>query len=350
MKNYDELEDFFDYSSKKEWVKYIETNVIPLWKDILKLLRFHENLIEEFEGKKFSEILEGDYQLFLGGVDNNGDYTSDSLANFYDTFLGLSINTMAWIKQEEVGRKITEIDISISDTDFIRFLTDIKIFLDVALKNQNLVKYERDELSYNDLKENPEKLKVLFLEFYDKLLYISINYNNKTFFICSINQITRHFIKSAYPKFNYSFLNRELGLSEMRWNNLIGDEKLSEYYKIYCFPEYNPIKTGESFGGSIVRLNEKIWNFFDWRFIDCLELIVKDVPNLKEDFKKKIEKEIEVFFLNYKNIEYEKIMVDNSKTIMEALDEKCPYLFTNLIQISNFQELDKGGRFYFTNI
>ena len=347
MKNYDELEDFFDYSSKKEWIKYIETNVIPLWKDILKLLRFYENLKEEFEGKKFSEILEGDYQIFLGGVENNGEYTSNSLANFYDTFFGLSINTMAWIKQEEVGKKITEINISISDTEFIKFLSEIKKILDIALKNQIMVKYQRDDLSYNDLKENPEKLKDLYLGLYDKLLDISINYNNKTFFLCSINQITKHFIESAYPKFNYSFLNRELGLSEMRWNNLIEDENLSEDYKIYCFPEYNPIKRGDSFGGSIVNLNEKIWNFFDWRYMKSLKLMVEDVPFLKDDFRKKIEKEIEEFSLNMKDIEYEKIMVYNSKTIMEALDEKCPYFFTNLIQISDFRELDQGGRFYF---
>ncbi len=162
MENYDELEDFFDYSSKIEWVEYIESNVIPLWKNTLKILKFHENIIEEFEGKKFGEILEGDYQLFLGGVDNNGDYTSNSLANFYAKILGLSINTIAWIKQEEVGKKITEIDITISDTVFIEFLTDIKEFLNVALKNQNLVKYERDESSYTDLKENPGFLSMIY--------------------------------------------------------------------------------------------------------------------------------------------------------------------------------------------
>lgn len=347
MKNFDELKDFFDYSNKREWVKYIETNVLPIWRCTAKLLEFHARLIEEFKEKTLSEIREGDYKLFLGGIEKNGDYTSNSLAEFYNKFFGLSINVFAWIKQEEFGKKISEIDISGSDTIFIQSLTEIKSILDIGLKNQNLVKYQLDEILYEDLKDNPEKLKDLFFDFYDKLLNISINYNYKTFFLCSINQITDHFIKAAYPKFEYSFLSRELGLNIMPWKNLIEDKALSEDYKIYCFPEYNPNKPGDSFGGSIVKLNEYIWDFIsDWRIKDCLEILIEDVPNLKKEYKNKIEQSFEEFLLDANDIRYEKFMVDKTnKTVMEALDEKNPYFFTNLIKIINFVEYEHGGFF-----
>lgn len=49
MVNYDQFEWFVDYMSKDTWRNYIESQVIPLWRDTLILKEFLENLRNEFQ-------------------------------------------------------------------------------------------------------------------------------------------------------------------------------------------------------------------------------------------------------------------------------------------------------------
>ena len=105
MRNYDLLDTFFNYTNREEWTQYIQTKIIPLWKDCVKLLEFKQKL-SKFKDKKFSQISSEDRPILLGGIEKDGTYGENSLAFFYKDFFGLYLDILAWIKQEEQGNSL----------------------------------------------------------------------------------------------------------------------------------------------------------------------------------------------------------------------------------------------------
>lgn len=354
MRNYEDIDDFFDYTNKDEWIQYLKDDIYPLWKNSFILKEYFEGLKQDFNRVNFSGIKEEDKQLFLGGVIIRREemYTKNSLSKFYKSFFGLSIEDLSsWIAQESYQEKLIDIKIIIQDTEFIEFLDQVFSGLDNCITLQNLVPIpDYPKFNYEGLKNEPIKVKDLITDFIRHILDISINYNYKTFFLCSINQITRHYVENAYPNFSQilDLMQGEFGLTEFLWDNPINNIESQIYkdYTIFCFPEYNLNNMGKSFGGAICSLNELIWESFDSaRFRDILNILFRNVPNLKEDYKNRIKNQLPEEF--YDNVNYSKIMVrDSDKTIMEILDVNCAFFFTNIKKFRIVSE----GRMYFEDI
>jgi len=347
MRNYDNIEGFIDYSSEDEWKRYIESYVIPLWKYSWILKEYWEELRNEFDALPFDEIREEDRPLFLGGIIQRDEiYTRNSLAKFYAKFFGMKLKDIqSWILQSQTGEALTEINVEVVETEFIKFVKEVFTLLDYGLLHQRLVTdFKEPELDYEELKKNPNKVKELIRNFYQGILNISLNYNYGTFFLCSINQITCRYMKAAYPRIDkvLDFLINEFGLTELKWNNPIKPEsKTFRDYTIYCFPEYNPNNKGKSFGGAICTLNETIWRVFSYssETKNTLGMLFGNIPILKEEFRERIKSRLPERYYSwiyFKGISASESYADakaGSKTIMDMLDENSPFLFTNLIKI-----------------
>jgi len=117
MQDYDTLEDFIDYADKEKWSGYIKNSIIPLWKASHILIRFHESLKKEFDGKSFNEFSEEDKVIFLGGVVNKENrFSETSLAKFYNDFFDLKIDIPSWMIQEEIGEKFEDLIAEINES------------------------------------------------------------------------------------------------------------------------------------------------------------------------------------------------------------------------------------------
>ena len=348
MRNYDNIEGFIDYTREDEWKRYIESYVIPLWKYSWILKEYWEELRNEFGALPFDKIREGERPLFLGGIIQGDEiYTRNSLAKFYAKFFGMKLKDIqSWILQSQTGEALTEINVEVVETEFIKFVKEVFNLLDYGLLHQRLVTdFKEPELDYEELKKNPNRVKEVIQNFYQGILNISLNYNYGTFFLCSINQITYRYMKAAYPRIDevLDFLINEFGLTELKWNNPIKPEfKTFRDYTIYCFPEYNPNNKGKSFGGAICTLNETIWRMFSYssEIKNTLGMLFGNIRNLKEEFRERIKSRLPERYYSwiyFKGISAsERSYADaeaGSKTIMDMLDENSPFLFTNLIKI-----------------
>lgn len=347
MGSYEDSNDFFDYTNKKEWIEYIKNSIIPLWEYSYILKQFFEELKSEFNGRTFSEISKEYRALFLGGfIPSEEEFSSNSLAKFYLNFFGLDMNRNLWKLQEELSEKVGEIDIFVNETDFIKFIKGVYSLLGDGLDLQGLVKVNNTPVrNYEELIKDPNKLKDIVSNFYQRILDISINYNPKTFFLCSIKQITQKYIKSVYPRFSqiHDVMCDEFGLIELVWENPINPEtKIFQDYTIFCFPEFNTKDKNKSFGGSICILNNLILERFSEssNLQKILGILFFNVPILKENYMNNIRELPEAY---YDTIYYEGISasdnhnnVHESKTsLMKMIDENSPFLFVNKIYIKD---------------
>jgi hypothetical protein len=346
MRNYDDLKEFIDYTKEEEWKKYIENYVIPLWEYSWILKEYWLELRNEFDDLPFSEVKDSDKPLLLGGIVQGREeiYTRNSLAKFYAKFFGLRLKDIqSWILQAQTGEMLTEVNVEVTETEFIKFVRETFDLLDYGLQYQQLVEVREPEINYNELKSDPNKVKETIKNFYQSVLNISLNYNYGTFFLCSINQITYHYMKAAYPRIDHclEFLINEFGLTELDWNNPIKpNTRTFKEYAIYCFPEYNPKNRGKSFGGAICQLNEVIWKAFSYSDLkNTLSILFGNVLDLKEEYRRKIKSRLPERYhswIYYRGITASEKSSDaetGNKTIMEMLDENAPFLFTNLLKI-----------------
>lgn len=347
MRTYDDIEGFIDYTNREEWKKYVTNSVIPLWKTAWMINEYFEELRREFDNLYLNEIKEEDKPLLLGGIRPTSDevYSHNSLAKFYLKFFGLRLKDLqSWILQQQHGETLTEIVVEVVETEFIKLVKEILSLLDYALQYQTLISdFKEPQVDYEKLKRNPEKVLELIKEFYQALLNISLNHNYGTFFLCSINQLSYKYMKAAYPRIDQAleFLQYEFGLMELDWNNPINPETQTfKDYTIYCFPEYNPKKSGKSFGGAICKLNELIWKQFSSSKIkETLGMLFGKIPDLKEEFKNRVKSQLPegyhswIYFKGITASESSSRIEESGKTLMEMLDENMPWLFVSLIKI-----------------
>lgn len=347
MQNYEDKNMFFDYTNKTEWIQYIKNNIVPLWEYSYILKGFFEELKIEFNNRNFSEITEEYRPLLLGGfVQSDEEFRNNSLAKFYINYFGLDMNRNLWKMQESISEKVEEIKIDVTETEFIQFVKEVCSILEYGLDLQQLVSFSVPELNYEELLKGSSKLRDLITNFYKLALDIVINFNPKTFFLCSINQIPQHYIRKAYLHFPQilDIMRDEFGLIELSWDNPIDPEtNIFQDYIIFCFPEFNPKNTGQSFGGSICNLNNLIWEKFSdsSNLRKIFEIIFLNVPNLKENYNHNISNQLPEEY--NQSIYYNGIVasnnhnnIDESKTsLMEMIDENSPFLFVNWISIKD---------------
>ncbi len=297
MRTYNEVVGF-DYTSGEEWQDFVRKQMLPLHKSISKVIKLRER-IEQLLGYNLSDLIKNNTsirKILLGGINEKGEYRPNSLAKIYKEIFGISINPKEWVALgKQPGIDASEyIKCDISDTRFLQFIETIKECVDRLLSLVEVSNPEVDEDEIQEILENPEGIMDELKAIYTHLINISANHSCHTFFILNIRCIPRYYIEQAYPKLKDKFegLTEFLGL-EPKFVPDVKEEEIKRDYTLWGHKE-------NGFASLLYRLNRLIWEHFEtpmrgWRenpysFRNGLQALFQDIPNLKENYIKKVER------------------------------------------------------------
>ncbi|MBD3215845.1 MAG: hypothetical protein GF311_24760 [Candidatus Lokiarchaeota archaeon] len=294
MQSYDEIIEF-DYNNIEEWKTFVKKELKPLNHEILKLLGVR-NYFEQLNQAKFIMKFrnnENIRKIFLGGIDDNGTYKSNSLAKLYRNTIGIFINTKLWVNltKEEGIDPLTYISCKSKNSTFYEFIKNIHDFIEDLLNIVDENHTRINEVEIENILEDPKKIVGIIEDLFPKIVRITANYNYKTFFCLNTRLIPKRYLKFAYPslKDNYKELSEFLGLKnkmELKQHNSNTD------YIILSHKE-------NGFADLLYRLNKLIWKYFNkTEYNSEIEEIANvlapsfgkmyNYSNLKEDFYNKI--------------------------------------------------------------
>ncbi len=291
MKTYDDVVGF-DYTNTEEWRYFVKNQILPLHKYISKIVKLREN-IEELLSNDLSDLIRNNTnikQIFLGGVDENGDYKQNSLAKIYREFLGISTNLKEWVslsKQQGIDAA-DYIKCEFSETEFLQFIKTLK---EVTEKLFLLVEIDSQEISKNEVKElleNPEKIVDELKTIYDSLVSISANHSYYTFFAMNTKSIPRFYIEQAYPKLKDKFeeVSEFLGL-EPKFFLGVKEGKIKRDYTMWGHKE-------NGLAYLIYKLNGILWVYFEKEeFRKLFELITSNAEDLRQKYYENAKKSLD---------------------------------------------------------
>jgi len=355
-RSYAQIDDFVDYTEQEVWEEYIQETVVPLWKAAWHLKEYHRQLKHEFNGRRLETLSDPEKQVFLGGIDPRRDevYRRSSVAKFYKTLFGAQVSDLqSWLLSED-GEVQTEVTVEVADSQFIEFANVIHDHLTQALSSQTLHQgWQEPRVDFDSLLASPDQVRDIVEDLYQSVLEFVVNHSYSTFYLWSLNQTPRRFLQEAYPEFEDTqpLERNQFGLIELDWQNPIKpDTELYDSYEIICYPEYNPNNKGRSFGGSIVRTNEKIWWYFSsystQTFRDATSTYFNNVSDLKQDYKDRVANRIAnvpeqwvgrkftIYFDRLSAATDRSDVEDSKESIMDLLDQAAPLLFLGLNKIT----------------
>lgn len=374
-------EERINYIDRDSWKKYIEEEILPLWRIAYILDEFRIELKGKFKDCSLRDVPEEDRSILLGGVNPDPKeatvYTKNSLAKFYKDFFGVELDSLqSW---GSYGQSFEgKIRVKVADsTPFIDLVYNMHILCNKALKNQSFVEFDEPEVDYESLKKDPNKLQELVNDFLKLAINVSVNCNYHTFFLWSIKQLPYGYMKEAYQQIDQVMdLLEEFGLTEFNWENpfegttLKEDTTLEKDYTIWCWPEYKAVteswesksisvEKAKSFGGSICILNEIMWENLrkDSPLMKTISEYFRDPPNLKEDYIEMAKDRIregevysKIFYskkgigiglgdgysspTHYEEKSAKETLEKSGKSLKCLIDDISPYLFTGLAKIT----------------
>lgn len=194
-------------------------------------------------------------QAILGGVSNTGEYGENSLARVYKELLGIYINPKEWVSLTERGLDAFEkVSCSFEDTEYLRFITELRGRLEALLSRLDISPQEVDEKEAIGLLQDPDKLVREIVGILDGAVALTANHCYHTLFTVHTRQITRKYIVQAYPRLAGSEVASFLEL-EPKFAPEIEDEAIKRDYTVW----------GHASGGiadALYGLNRHIWDFF----------------------------------------------------------------------------------------
>ncbi|RLI79957.1 hypothetical protein DRP04_08660 [Archaeoglobales archaeon] len=293
MKSYDEIIGF-DYTDENEWKNWIEEKFLPLHKQLSIILKLRENL-ENILRANLKEALTRQHiqEMLLGGVTEEGEYTSNSLAKLYKDILGISINPKEWIAYCRAGLDPAEngIECRFENTSFLTFISKMKELVEKALSRINVEPQDIGDEEIEEVINSPEKIVEAIRKIYSLIVSISANHDYHMFFVLNTRCIPRFFIEKAYPKLKED-LEKVVEILELEGKFVpnTNDEEVRRNYALIGHKE-------NGLADALFNMQHTIWNYFDFskefydseKWKDALALAV--IPtNLKEEFKKMVSK------------------------------------------------------------
>lgn len=258
MVSYDEIINF-DYTNLEEWKEFVKTELIPLNNLVLQLinLRKYFRQLSQIEFKELFENNQNIQEIFLGGINKEGEYNPNSLAKLYKDTIGIYINIKDWIAicKEKGIDSISYIECNYNNPNFYEFIKEINKIIDNLLK---IIGEKPSEISKEDINRflnNPEILLNDLKEIFPLIVNLSANCNYKTFFLLNTRNIPRYYIELAHPKIKSEFkeLSRFLGLES---KFLV---ELTENNRDYTIWGHK----NNGFADLLYILNDLIWSYFD---------------------------------------------------------------------------------------
>jgi len=257
MTTYDDLIGF-DYTDPDAWGEFAREQLLPLHTSILRVMGLREHL--EAEGAHLAKKARDDLyirQAILGGVSDSGDYRENSLARVYRELLGIYINPKEWVSLTERGMDAFEkIGCSFEDTEYLRFISDLKSRLEALLLRLGISPQEADEKEAIGLLQDPDALVREVVGILDGAVALTANHCYHTLFTLHTRQIPRKYIVQAYPRLANKLdgVASFLGL-EPKFTPEIDDEAVKKDYTVWGH-------ASGKIADALFELNWYVWGFF----------------------------------------------------------------------------------------
>lgn len=258
LKSYDDVIEF-DYTNIEEWKKFIRDDLLPLYASILEL-RNLRHFFKHLPKKDFSFLLESNInirEMFLGGVNEEGEYNLNSIAKLYKEVLGISLNLNEWFifSQQSGIKALKYIKINVTNPIFYEFMKKIKNIMD---KLYAIIGINPPEINQKERKrflDQPILLENKLKGIHPLIVNISATYNYHTFFCLNIRRIPRFYIELSYPRLknNFEEFSEFIGFVQ-KFDPKIIDEK--EDFSIWGHKE-------DGIADLIYKLTKIIWEYFD---------------------------------------------------------------------------------------
>lgn len=256
MKNYDTIIGF-DYTNIDEWNKFVKDEFLPLYTSVLKLIKLRQ-YFKELPNENFSNIFRINQkikEIFLGGVNQDGEYNPNSIAYLHKEVLGISLNLNEWyVYSKQKGIDVLDyLKIIFTKPIFLKFIKEIKNIMEKIFENQKIIVTEIFQEDIKKFLNNPillvDELKTLF----SLIVNISATYNYRTLFLLNIFTIPRFYIELAYPKLKNRFieLSKFYGIEQKYDLSMLSEKK---DYTIWGHKE-------KGFADLVFSLNDIVWNY-----------------------------------------------------------------------------------------
>jgi|BioPla2DNA2_1021312.scaffolds.fasta_scaffold11924_3 hypothetical protein len=288
MATYDEVLGF-DYTDEGAWKEFVASEILPLHIAALKITEFSQYLKERLENSFSDAFLEnkGIQKMLLGGVTSDGEYTENSLAEFYKEHIGVSIDPRLWVSlsTEPDTEALQRIEVHLSYSSILNRLSDILELSTNMLRSVGQDLPEIDEEVLSGFIQEPESIIDEFATVYSQLIKISATYNYHTFFAMSTRLTPKFFLLEAYPRLKVHFdaVAGLLGLVVAE----IPRANETVYQGDMVLIGHEP----EGFADSLYQLNQIAWNGLSIFALcdDQVPLFGDQVPSLRDEFIENIQ-------------------------------------------------------------
>ena len=245
-------------AKKEDLANFVMNDIIPLKRSSYPLNAFGEYIRRELSGRDIFYIPEKFLKVVLGGVQDDGSYSPNSLAEFYSQYFGIGLpqtDRVRYINSIKNGMKSVGIAIK-SDPDgkkidsnynnafsMFHYISAIDN-LCTKIINKSVRKgsiSQSEAIASSSFKEddgkmlidNPSQVLSLIRDFYNLALKVLPTYNEYSIFLTSLHHVSRDYLVEAYPSISDKFNNiiNDLDL-EMR---LITNLPITDKYIDYIF-------------------------------------------------------------------------------------------------------------------
>lgn len=261
-----------ELQQKETWREYF-SRLSEIQRSCNKVLQAYETLERGVQGVELSEIFFSDSwkKVLLGGLSGES-FSENALGLFYQRLYGVSFDLPQLVANLKSGLELEKASKGlygkVERTRFINLAQSICDCLDDILQQAGR-SFELPAPNAEGIDaEDPLMGRKAAEEFLQKLLPFSPNSSEESFFIFSLNNISRRYMLQAYPWLegeSFEFIRKVFEISP-----IIEPESLEEY-AIWGFEE-------GSVGASVLELINTIWD-------------LTEVPEVQEYFGLQSERE-----------------------------------------------------------
>lgn len=219
-------------AKKEDLANFVRNDIIPLEHFSSLLNSFGEYLRKEMSGRDTSFISERLQKVILGGVQKNGSFAPNSLAEFYNEYFGIGLSQTDRVRyvnsvnngvkpqniviKSDPNGKIADINTQ-NNFSMFHFIVDINNLCTTIVKKSiakgiipqitevNVSSFKEEE--GEALIDNPSQVLSQIKDFYNASLKILPTYNDYSMFLYSITNIPKDYLIEAYPSIAGEFSN-----------------------------------------------------------------------------------------------------------------------------------------------
>jgi len=250
--------------NREAWREYF-AKLIELRKNSNRVLKVHEKLLETVNGVELSEVFSSEplRKITLGGLMKE-TFSENGLGVFYQKLYGVSIDIGKLAASLKAGIDLGEASKGlygkVEKAEFVKVAEKTSAILDeICLLVKGLFELPSSQAEDISLEDSyiGQGVAEAFLR---GALEVSLNSNPQSFFVSTLNRISRKYMRLAYPWLEgeaFEFVKNTFGLSEMIKPEFPKDkEKLSEEYTVWGFEK-------GSLGSLILELISATWDLFE---------------------------------------------------------------------------------------